>query len=291
MAHYKGYIEHICTSNLAAQFQDEHISTYLRCIEEVKQSIDQSAVLSCYLTEVFNFEHRMYDGDSLEVVERSLTHNASREALVATLMQTHAIESEAYAQRSVQKLLNIHSASIKLVTEKRELTLDIDTVLHLHATLMRGLLPVAECGAFRKVNVKAKGYYWTTYARHEAIHSKLQVLLDVTNEQLSVHGTTASQVLVVASIFLVQFLHLHPFRNGNGRCARLLFSLIVQDFFPVPVSLHRHVGMSYDKSREKYLEALVTCQHGSAADYKAIVDYVFASVRSFLYDLYTIWAL
>ena len=172
MAHYQGYIEHIFTSNLAAQFQDGHISTYLRCIEEVKQSIDHSAVLSCYLTEVFNFEHRMYDGDSLEVVERSLTHSASREALVATLMQTHAIESEAYAQRSVQKLLNIHSAS-KLVTEKRELTLDIDTVLHLHATLMRGLLPVAECGAFRNVNVKAKRY-WTTYARHEAIQSKLQ---------------------------------------------------------------------------------------------------------------------
>lgn len=102
MAHYQGYIEHIFTSNLAAQFQDGHISTYLRCIEEVKQSIDHSAVLSCYLTEVFNFEHRMYDGDSLEVVERSLTHNVSREALVAKLMQTHAIESEAYAQRSVQ---------------------------------------------------------------------------------------------------------------------------------------------------------------------------------------------
>lgn len=49
--------------------------------------------------------------------------------------------------------------------------------------------------------------------------------------------------------------------------------------------------MNYKASREKYLEALVKCQHGSAAEYKAIIDYVFASVRSFLYDLYTIWPL
>ena len=49
--------------------------------------------------------------------------------------------------------------------------------------------------------------------------------------------------------------------------------------------------MNYKASREKYLEALVKCQHGSAAEYKAIIDYVFATVRSFLYDLYTIWHL
>ena len=291
MASYRHYLNHIFHTHLdrhKAKSSTKQILHYLDKLNATHTKIDSKTVLACYLTEIFNFEHRMYNGDSLEVVEMLMNKNSTHEEITRKLMKTHNIQNEEYARRNVNKLHNIRQATVFVYYSPLTMALVCD----LHCVLMRDLLPYSRrIGSFRTIDVKAKGY-WTTYAKHETIERKLLTLLQVTNEQLSkCSKDDVVNTITIASIFLVQFLHIHPFRNGNGRCGRLLFSMILKYMLPVPISLHRHVGMSYEASRTKYLEALIHSQHGCALDYDVFIDYVLASIRSFLYDLYTIYVL
>ena len=68
MACYRGYLEHLCAVNLSPEFLDNHIATYLHRLQQVHNKIDQSAVLSLFMTEVFNFEHRMYVEHCMKVI-------------------------------------------------------------------------------------------------------------------------------------------------------------------------------------------------------------------------------
>jgi Fic family protein len=55
----------------------------------------------------------------------------------------------------------------------------------------------------------------------------------------------------------VEFLHLHPFSNGNGRVARLLLNMFLKHVLIVPVTL------MIDGGRKSYLEMLMEAQSSS----------------------------
>ena len=54
------------------------------------------------------------------------------------------------------------------------------------------------------------------------------------------------------SQFLIHFLTIHPFRNGNGRVARLLLSYLLSSVTIVPLSIY----FNAKNGREVYLECL-----------------------------------
>jgi fido (protein-threonine AMPylation protein) len=53
-----------------------------------------------------------------------------------------------------------------------------------------------------------------------------------------------------------EFLSIHPFRDGNGRVARLVLSLMLRDVTLVPFTFST-------LSRDKYLKALESRQHAA----------------------------
>lgn len=57
------------------------------------------------------------------------------------------------------------------------------------------------------------------------------------------------QQLKLPLFFFSEFLLIHPFIDGNGRMARLLFNFLLKDFIIIPVSLYR-------KTRSHYINIL-----------------------------------
>lgn len=66
----------------------------------------------------------------------------------------------------------------------------------------------------------------TTYIAPEKIHERLQSLLSFLKDAWPKTESFIER-LVLATFFLERFLLIHPFKNGNGRTVRLLFSFLL----------------------------------------------------------------
>jgi len=74
-------------------------------------------------------------------------------------------------------------------------------------------------------------------------------------------GSEAVPPLLIVATFVFDFLCIHPFRDGNGRVARLLTTLLLQSHgFQVAryISLERMV----EASRDEYYRVLAECSRG-----------------------------
>lgn len=91
----------------------------------------------------------------------------------------------------------------------------------------------SSAGQFRKKDAKPVGFDFL-YVKHEEIEQKLIKLFNEINEKTKRQNGDWYQI---ASKFLVEFLRIHPFSNGNGRTARILLSILLKNFTIIPVPL------------------------------------------------------
>jgi fido (protein-threonine AMPylation protein) len=94
------------------------------------------------------------------------------------------------------------------------------------------------------------------YAQPSSIEPRLYALFEFANAQKREQHLHPSMprwmfMLRLGALFYSEFLLIHPFSDGNGRTARILFSAFIRDDIPFPVSLYSHGG------RDEYLAALV----------------------------------
>lgn len=87
------------------------------------------------------------------------------------------------------------------------------------------------------------------YSNPNEIESKMSFLFDNIREMIA-SNTNIIEKIKIGSVFLSNFLKIHPFSNGNGRVARLLLSFILANISVVPVSIGN------EKHREIYLQCL-----------------------------------
>ena len=59
------------------------------------------------------------------------------------------------------------------------------------------------------------------------------------------------EYILKSIIFFSEFLRIHPFKDGNDRCARILFNIMTQHLIACPISLCSNI-----KLRSLYIEAL-----------------------------------
>ncbi len=103
-----------------------------------------------------------------------------------------------------------------------------DMICDVHRRVMYNLLPSA--GVFRSVNVKPHQSAFE-YMNYRAVSTRLRELCEKTTVLLA----TSSEPLLICMDFFADFLHIHPFVNGNGRVARLLLAFLMLKFGPIPV--------------------------------------------------------
>lgn len=167
----------------------------------------------------------------------------------------------------------------KLAEQKTKITPEI--ILKLHSIAMKGLLDDPKTGNFRpgdiyivdeigngKEKLRFKG----------PAKSEIKALLADLLIWLKQTGKDKLHPIIKAGLFHSQFVHIHPFSDGNGRVTRLLTTLLLYldgwDFRKVIV-----LEEFYNKNRQDYYNALAygwgdTYEHSSmSSTYKEGPDF------------------
>ncbi len=98
------------------------------------------------------------------------------------------------------------------------------------------------------------------------VEKEIESLLLWTNNQLEKKDI---HPLIVISLFVYEFLSIHPFQDGNGRLSRLLTTLLLlqnEYFFVQYVSFENIIELS----KKKYYQALMSCQKHRYTDEEEI---------------------
>jgi len=140
-----------------------------------------------------------------------------------------------------------------------------EVVKELHEVALKGLVDAP--GAFRRRPAFPRGcrhFYASPRCIEQGLESCTDVLIDEQvraeedNCQRREDSEFALGLVRAAATFFVDFLQVHPFSNGNGRCARLLVAHIMSDVSELPALVWPRDG-----ERSTYIDALVRAREGS----------------------------
>jgi len=134
--------------------------------------------------------------------------------------------------------------------------LNVELIMKVHKILMVDLLQEEQRGAFRKKLVRPSNSTLDSYCLPKKIESRLITLIKYINDKLSVCDNVIN-ALKIGTLFFSEFLLIHPFVDGNGRCARLLINYILKDYLLIPFSLYyknRDLYINVLESRNNYME-------------------------------------
>ncbi len=184
---------------------------------------------------------------------------ASPERLEAILLR-----SSAPRNRSEQEIAGYRDA-LQLVHESHQhMALTVNVILQLHGMLYRYLPD--EGGRFKPADNEIvdrgdDGRLIRIRFRPTPALQTPQAMETLAANYRAAVDTSATEPLVVAPLAVLDFLCIHPFRDGNGRVARLLALLLLYHF---DYRVGRYVSLEriIEDSKETYYEALEASSQG-----------------------------
>ena len=149
-----------------------------------------------------------------------------------------------------------HFHAYEQMLDSTQIPLTEDYILSLHATLTQHTIsyrhPGATPGEYTTMDMGAGD---TLFGDHEQLIKKVPDLLQHTERAIE----KGLPPMFVAAIFHGHFIYLHPFRDGNGRMARLLSNkILLQAGHPILIITR--------ESKEEYIRALKLF-HNDSAEY------------------------
>lgn len=144
-------------------------------------------------------------------------------------------------------LRNLDEAMIFLFQQDK--MVDFALVKELHKLILKDIETDKEkIGQFARNGRKSADGY--PYTDPRVIETNLRNLLKIVNQSLDSAPNDFLNLVKTATYFLNRFLKIHPFHDGNGRVARLLFSYLLRRHIIPPVSLVNQCN------RDKFQEVL-----------------------------------
>ena len=259
--------------------QDSSIGTLNTKCKDLE--VDFDFIIQNYVWDVWSMEQCViHNKQTLEIIEKSFQdrHGTSL-SMYDTLFQDNA-------SRMRHKVVNlINTCEIFFAKNQENRILTIDLIKDIHRHVMDGLLD--HPGEFRTVHVSTQYFSQRVYAAPSVIKQRLDTLI---NDYNNIIPTLKNfeQHIALGATFLEIFLHIHPFRNGNGRTGRILFSILLESHSVIPLSIFRTHPLDMDGNRKGYLEALNIAQGGPGFQATPIyfVRFVFDCVYAQLYNLW-----
>lgn len=180
--------------------------------------------------------------------------NVDAVVVVDALVDGDAIDHCDLDDHTQRKLRNIHRAVRLVVQPDAEADADVLTVQFvkdIHTVLAAG--EVIPCGGqYRTQAVGARGSS-VRYCVPSLIDERLRTLLNFARRTREAGAASNVDRLLhtlrVGTLLFSEFLLIHPFRNGNGRTARILLSAFLHAEVGLPFSL-------YVRGRDEYVAAL-----------------------------------
>ena len=153
---------------------------------------------------------------------------------------------------TMEMLDHFHAYEQMLATQDEPLSEEY--ILNLHATLTKNTIayrhPGANPGEYTTMDMGAGD---TLFSNHEQLIKRVPDLLEHTNRAIQ----KGLPPMFIAATFHGHFIYLHPFRDGNGRMARLLSNkILLQAGHPVLIITR--------ESKEEYIRALKLFHRDSA---------------------------
>lgn len=263
----------------------------LSLIETTRQALHKetlrdyaSATFMMYVREVWLGECDTYsECDTHRLVELAFDTDSSSMNEFRKILNSQAPSIDVQPDRVYTKLTNLRDACHYLFESDTtwEDSLTTEFMFKVHRMVMKDLLP--SCGQFRKVNVGTGPF--SHFPFYKNVPSLIQVLLQFLNSRLC-HATGFRDRLLLAGFFTEKFLSVHPFENGNGRVARLLFSHLMRHVSVVPISLFL---ADATLPRDVYLSALKSARpmrHPPLSWMRYVIDCVSSHLGNIWFSLY-----
>ncbi len=300
--------QNTCESTIEfVKLAKQRMKIYFDMTQENVDSI-REYMLFLYCRQVWIAEQNVPDSDltSQSVMLAIQTNNekVSNELIDSArlLVRPNTNEIDQVAKKIGTKINNIVTVSQSLfgtksqrdhrITPNEPMTTEFSHKIH--KQLMTGLLTTSECGAFRTISVGPTGS-GRIYTQPELLPSRLETLMNFVQtkrEEIIRSGISPFErfysLLGLGGLFIIEFLSIHPYRNGNGRTMRILFStLISKAHNRIPISLFEVREISPDRKiqREHYIHALESSRGNQPL---AIVRWVLDCTRNYLFELHDI---
>jgi Fic family protein len=157
-------------------------------------------------------------------------------------------------------------------------------IRELHKIIVKGVRgSEAQPGAYRKIqnyvaNSRTKEIIYTPPAPLEVPHLMREFVYWINNQ------TGDLSAILTSGIVQFQFVHIHPFIDGNGRTARLLSTLVL---YKTGYDFKRLFTISeyYDKDRSAYYNAIQSVRK-SKMDMTIWLEYFVEGLRSQMRDIH-----
>lgn len=175
----------------------------------------------------------------------------------------HLTRKKEMDQVEFEALMRVQEAYLHLISEETRFTAGL--ICQMHKDWLGEIYEWA--GTYRTVEMSKGGFTWPPAMRVESNMEAFESGLLRTHTPC--HSASLSEVSQRLAEVHAELLLIHPFRDGNGRLARWLTSLMAQQAgFPSP--LLRFSGRNSKQERERYLQAV---QQGYLQNYSALTAF------------------
>ena len=202
--------------------------------------------------------------------------------LAAVTESEDKVKTRELSQRALA-VKSIYETYLWALTLDRRTYIDFDLVLELHSRMFLSTkADVAGRLKTKEVSIRGAGYNVSTLPASQ-VPEYLRVLCTSTNDRLTQAAKHAEEsMLLITAEFILDFLAIHPFEDGNGRTARLLSTYLLERsgyhfarFYPLDSIIL--------ETRGEYYEALFYSQFdwwGKSEDLTPWVEYYVNAVYS-----------
>ncbi|KAJ3250760.1 hypothetical protein HK103_003183 [Boothiomyces macroporosus] len=193
-----------------------------------------------------------------------------------TIEDVEKILSNPQNQRLSLKFYNMKRAIEKLFPTIIRTEIDITRftpkfIMDIHKIIGEGVID--DAGQYRKKFCKPSKVDWV-YLYPDLIEKSLEGLCCNVRNAMETEEDILTKIKITSS-FVTNFLHIHPFSNGNGRTARLLASWLLSTISIVPIPFYS----SSAASKDDFLNCVIEAQQFSDFIPKDLSLYILEAVQ------------
>lgn len=176
--------------------------------------------------------------------------------------------------RSVREMARLESESLVAATEQLIDETEVDQcfraedICHMHRLWLGGLY--AWAGEYRQVNIGKDSFMFA--ASHLIPGLMMELERGPLRQYTPCRFSTQEEQAQALAVVHAELILIHPFREGNGRCARLLATLMgLQAGLPV-----LNFGGIYGEEKRRYISAVHAAMGRDYAPMTAVFQHVIA---------------